>query len=224
MPGHKIIRKGRVKGIFITGTDTGVGKTLITGYLAKYFRGLEYNCFTQKWIKTGSSSKDGAPYSFRLPASPHLAAEFEHRKIGLKKIINSFKDLGSKSDFVLVEGIGGALVPFNKRQLVIDIVKALNLPVLIVAQNKLGAINHTLLTIESLKSRGIDILGIVFNNLKGEKKFILKDNPGIIKAFAQVTIFGCLPWAKNKAKLYEKFIPIAGAIKKSLWTRGLKKT
>lgn len=218
MPGHKI------RGIFITGTDTGVGKTLITGYLAKYFRAAGYNCLTQKWIKTGSSSKDGAPYTFRLPASPHLAAEFEHRKVSFQKIVNSFKNLSLNSDFVLVEGIGGALVPFNKRQLVIDIVKSLNLPVLIVAQNKLGVINHTLLTVESLKVRGLNILGIVFNNLKGEKKFILKDNPRIIKAFAQITIFGCLPWRKNKAKLYEEFIPIAGAILKSLWTHGLKKT
>ena len=231
-----------MKGIFITGTDTGVGKTVIAGLLAKYLRKAGYKIITQKWIQTGSpgfASSDVMthlliagfdrkktqkhlnrmlPYAFKTPCSPHLAARIKKRKIDPGKIIKSFRLLSREFDFVIVEGVGGALVPFDKKSLVIDIAKKLDLAVLIVAQNKLGAINHTLLTIEALRKRGLRILGLVFNNIKSEKRYILEDNPRIIKALTGEKILGILPREKSLVKLYAKFLPIGKRLKKEIFT------
>jgi len=96
--------------------------------------------------------------------------------------------------------------------LVIDIAKELGLPVLVVAQNKLGAINHILMTIEVLKHRKMKILGIVFNNCQGQSKLILQDNPDIIRKITGQSILGVLPWNKSFDLLYKKFLQIAKKI------------
>lgn len=230
------------RAIFITGTDTGVGKSVVTGLLGRYLSEKGFKVVTQKWIQTGSAGfpadiklhlkimgktksdirqilRSVCPYRFKFAGSPHLAAKLENRKISALKIIKSFRLLSRRFDFVIVEGIGGALVPMDKRRLVIDIVKELDLPILLVAQNKLGAVNHTLLTLEALQRRRIKILGIVFNNARGENKRVLDDNPRIIKALTGVKILRILPWEKNFDKLYKIFI--AGRV--SLWI-GLERT
>ena len=223
-----------MRGIFVTGTDTGVGKSVVTGLLGKYLREKGYHVVTQKWIQTGSSVpadinlhlkimgmfrgkiKDYrtcvCPYILKLSASPHLAAQAEQRKIHVAKIKKTFKTLFSNFDFVIVEGIGGVLVPLDKQRLVIDIAKELDLSILVVVQNKLGAINHALMTIEVLKNRKMKILGLIFNNLKGQKQLILKDNPEIIKKFTQQRVLGVLPWQNNFNLLYKKFLPITRKI------------
>lgn len=207
-----------MRGIFVTGTDTGVGKTVVTGLLARHLLDKGFNVITQKWIQTGSrgfpedisthlklmnkrrnSIKDYfsyvAPYNFKFASSPHLAAGLEGERISADKIKNSFKFLKNRFDFVIVEGIGGALVPYNKKRLIIDIAKELKLPVLIVVENKLGAINHTLLTVEAVRKRGMKILGIVFNNrYKKTDKTISNDNIRIIKKLTGERILGVLPW------------------------------
>lgn len=213
-----------MKGIFVTGTDTGVGKTIITGFLAKYFLEKGYNVITQKWIQTGCvggvsndvkmhlkiMGKDIkevkgflpyiCPYAFKFAGSPHLAARMENRRINRHKIVKSFRFLCRNFELVIVEGLGGALVPLDKKHLLIGIVKELNLPVLVVAQNKLGAINHALLTIEALKMRKMNILGIIFNNTGCTKKQITADNPKIIKALTKVTVLGVFPWITGLKK------------------------
>lgn len=230
----------RIKGIFITGTDTGVGKTIATGLLARYLLDKGYSVITQKWIQTGcgrSVSTDirvhfeimgrdtgdlkgyepfVSPYKFKIASSPHLASEIENKRINPGRIIKAFKFLSDKFDFIIVEGIGGALVPFNKKSFVIDIAKELDLPVLVVALNKLGAINHTLLTIEALEKRKLKILGVMFNNLKKEDKKITYNNPIIIKTFSNERVFGTLPWIENYNALYREFIPIGNKIYKVL--------
>ncbi len=220
-----------MKGIFVTGTDTGVGKSIVTGLLARYLREKGYKVVTQKWVQTGSSFSADinlhlkimgvsrglikeyldcvCPYIFKLPASPHLAAKAENKKINIARIKRSFKSLSSKFDFVIVEGIGGALVPVNEKRLVIDIARELGLPVLVVAQNKIGAINHILMTIEVLKQRKMKILGIVFNNCPGQNKLILQDNPEIIRKITKQKILGVLPWDKRLDLLYKRFLPTA---------------
>ncbi|NQT07358.1 MAG: dethiobiotin synthase [Candidatus Omnitrophica bacterium] len=203
-----------MKAIFITGTDTGVGKTVFTGLLARYLLERGYNAVTQKWIQTGSKGfpKDIAvhlklmkrkrsevrdcmqhitPYKFKFPSSPHLAAQLEKKIIKKDKIKKSFRYLMKRFDFVIVEGIGGALVPINKKEFVIDIAKELKVPVLIVVDNKLGAINQTLLTIEAIRRRRMEITGIIFNNRsKGTDKRILKDNIRIIKNISGEKVMG----------------------------------
>ena len=217
------------RAIFITGTDTGIGKTLISGLLARYLLKKGRSVITQKWIQTGSprgmpsdikthleimgKSKDYirgclgdvCPYVFSFPASPHLASELEHKKIIENKIIKSFESLSDKFDWVIVEGTGGVLVPFNRKNLVIDIVKRLNLDILLVAGNKLGAINHTLMSLESLRKRELNILGIILNNLIKDNRIILEDNYRIIKGLTGERIFGVLPWGKARSQLYKKF-------------------
>ncbi len=225
-----------MSGIFITGTDTGVGKTIVTGLLGRYLSGEGYRVITQKWIQAGGKGfppdiglhlklmkiqkkdiKDYlphmSPYAFRFASSPHLAASMEERSIKPEEIKDSFKFLSGNFDFVIAEGIGGALVPFNGRKLVIDIARELGLPVLIVAGNKLGAINHTLLTIEAIKKRKMKIIGIVFNNQRtGINRIILRDNPRIIKTLTGEAVLGTLPRLKNQSHLYKAFTPIGKRI------------
>ena len=214
-----------MRGVFITGTDTGAGKTVVTGLLARFLSDMGYSVITQKWIETGSRGfpqdiaahlrfmrrrrediKDClsliSPYNFRFASSPHLAARLERKKISAGKIKRSFRVLQDKFDFVIVEGIGGALVPYKRKRLVIDIAKELKLPVLIVVDNRLGAINHTLLTVEALKKRGIKIIGIVFNNRdKRTDKVIAKDNIRTIKRLTGEKILGVLPWIDGLGKI-----------------------
>ena len=229
-----------MKALFVAGTDTGVGKTVVTGCLARYLSESGRSVITQKWIQTGCDSKLAsdikvhlkfmgrnagdvkqylpylAPYIFKTASSPHFASEREGRTIDVNKIMRSFEFLAARFDYVIVEGIGGALVPFNKKHLIIDMVSDLGLPVLVVAGNRLGAINHTLLTVESLASRGIKVPGIVFNDLKKGNRDILENNTKIIAGFTGKQVFGVLPRQDSREKLYKKFIPIgkkiAGAI------------
>ncbi|MDP3787168.1 MAG: dethiobiotin synthase [Candidatus Omnitrophota bacterium] len=229
-----------MKAVFIVGTDTGVGKTVITGCLARHLFEKGYSVITQKWIQTGCDSFShsdvathlkimgrkataikehqpyAVPYIFKPACSPHLASKIEDRRISADKIIKSFNFLSRHFDLVIIEGVGGVLVPFTDKRLVIDIVKEVDLPVVIVAGNKLGAINHTLLTIEALRARKIRIVGLVFNNLRKEDKRILKDNPRIIGALSGQEIFGTLSWEPSHKKLYKRFAPIGERIFKRL--------
>ncbi len=215
--------------IFIAGTDTGVGKTLITGLLADYFIGKGRSAVTQKWIATGntddirihskimglaSTENRGliVPYSFKFAASPHLAANLERKPINEEKIKKAFLELSRRYDFVIVEGTGGILVPISRKSLLIVIVEALRLPVILVVHNRLGAINHTLLSIEALKKRGIPIIGVVFNNLSKTKKVILDDNQRIIEEISGVTVLGELPKSDNIEMLKTKFKTIGDKI------------
>lgn len=225
-----------MKAVIVVGTDTDSGKTLICGLLAGYWIDNRINAVTQKFVQTGASpdksdicahwelmnadkSKfvkylpDILPYCFKFAGSPHLAARLEGKKIDLSKIIESFKNLQSKFDFVVVESSGGALVPINERQLLIDIASKLRLPVIIVADNKLGAINQSLLTIEALKSRGMNILGVIFNQVRpGVDSEIIMDNPRAVERLAKVKVLGLLSYSKNKRNLAEQFKPIGKKI------------
>lgn len=238
-----------MSGIFVTGTDTGVGKSVVTGLLARYLLERGRSVITQKWIQTGSSNGDSplrgqaplpldiqehlkimgvkrgevedyldfiCPYNFKFAASPHLASRIEGKRINKGKIIRSFKFLSGKFNFVIVEGLGGALVPFDHSHLLIDIVKELSIPVLIVSRNKLGTINHTLLTIEALRKRKLKIAGVLFNNPRRENKDILKDNPRIVEEISREKLLGALPWEEQYDKLYLKFKPAAAKLIREL--------
>ncbi|UCD55754.1 MAG: dethiobiotin synthase [Candidatus Omnitrophota bacterium] len=205
-----------MKAVFITGTDTGVGKTTVTGLLGRFLLDNGHRAVTQKWIQTGSNKfpKDIArqPYTFKFPASPHLAARLERKRINKTRIKKSFLFLKDRFDFIIIEGIGGALVPFNGKDLVIDIAKELDIPALLVVANKLGCINHTLLTIEAMKRRNMKIIGIIFNQLGKKENIISKDNPRIIKKLTGERVLGILPFSKSKELLYKRFIPIGEKI------------
>jgi dethiobiotin synthetase len=218
---HSLSSQNKLESLFITGTDTEVGKTVVTGLLAGYLKKAGYSVITQKWLQSGSEGfpldidahlklcgisksdiqdnlQDICPYQFSLPASPHLAAEKENVKIDSEKIIDSFNNLENKFDCVLAEGIGGALVPFSRDGLIIDVAVELGLPVLIVAANKLGTLNHTLLTIEAVKARNQPLAGVIFNDINNDTDpIIAEDNPKIIDEITGGEVLGKLGYNED---------------------------
>jgi dethiobiotin synthase len=155
------------KGIFITGTDTNVGKTLISTWLALHTKASYWKPI-QTGMKEGSDRATVAQcigynqtlpevYALQEPLSPHAAAEQEGLTIDLSLIHPPTQ--GSW----IIEGAGGVFVPINAHNLMIDLMEKLQYPVLIVARNQLGTINHTLLTLEALRSRSLHVLGVILN-------------------------------------------------------------
>ena len=152
------------KGIFVTGTDTGIGKTVVSAGLcvslsAHYWKPIQAGFPTDMEFIGRYISKDRiypSAYILKRPLSPNQAAEAEGFRIESKKIV-----LPQCSQPLVIEGAGGALVPYNDREDMVDLMKKLACPVLIVARSTLGTLNHSLLTISALRSRGVNILGLV---------------------------------------------------------------
>lgn len=150
--------------VFITGTDTNIGKTLISSWLClhtgyEYFKPIQTGGYEHTDSRTISHITDNKihkeVYLYQEPLSPHLAAMLENEEIDISKIkLPKTKDL-------IVEGAGGLLVPINRNYLMIDLIKLFSIPVILVASSELGTINHTLLSLEALRSRDIEILGCI---------------------------------------------------------------
>ncbi|MBI5681819.1 MAG: dethiobiotin synthase [Deltaproteobacteria bacterium] len=208
------------KGIFITGTDTGVGKTFVAGLIVKALKKHGVDVGVMKPVETGCRKKKDTlipedavflkncagvndhldiinPYRFKEPASPSAAARISCRRIKLPKISDCYKKLASYHDFMVVEGAGGLLVPLNDKETIIDLIKLLRLPIVIVTASKLGAINHTLLTVRCAIDSGIKTLGIIFNNTTSNKKTVLA-NPAEVRRFTDIDILGEVPFIKTK--------------------------
>lgn len=153
------------KGFFVTGTDTGIGKTLVSLGLclklkADYWKPIQTGPekdldFIQQFLPTSQTHK--SVYSLKEPLSPNQAAQKEQVSIDLNKIKKP------ESRFLIVEGAGGVFVPLNKTQTQIDLITQLQLPAIVVARSGLGTLNHTLLTIEVLKNKNIQIKGIILS-------------------------------------------------------------
>jgi len=219
-----------IKGIFVSGTDTGVGKTLICGYLAGYLRRQGVNAITQKWVQTGCncSSEDLAvhrriggfaddpelaplvnPYCLPFPASPHIAAPMAGMTIKSEVISGAYRQLTRRFDLVVVEGIGGVMVPMRDDLLTIDMIAGLGLVALVVVHNRLGCINHTLLTIEALQNRQVPVFGLIFNRVnEGGNERILQDNMQIIPTVSGVCVLGEMPYLNDILHGEEQFAPI----------------
>ena len=182
----------------ICGTDTDVGKTLISSF---FVRGL--NCFYWKPIQSGIQGETDSEYVQRVsqispkkilkeayvfnePVSPHWAAEIDN-----VKLIKSNLNLPNIEKNLLVETAGGLMVPLTRDFLQIDQIKIWNLPVVLVCRSSLGTLNHTLLSIEALKKRKINILGLIING----KKHL--DNPQTLKLFSGLPIIAEFPLIKN---------------------------
>ncbi len=215
--------------LFVAGTDTGIGKTVFTGLLAKYLAGKGLSVVTQKWVQTGASPGEGdvaehaeamdgcgklaeglagltVPYSFRFPASPHLASAVEGKKIFPERIRECFLSLKKDFDIVLVEGTGGVLVPLTERDLAVDLVRELDLEVILVVGNRLGAINHALLSVEALRTRQVRVAGLVFNRFTQEDDdLILVDNRKIISRISGLPDLGEIPYEVCPAVRYGAF-------------------
>lgn len=170
-------------GVFVTGTDTGVGKTVVACALAEMLRQRGIDVGVMKPIETGvgaqgpldaialaEAARSGdpleliCPQRFELPAAPSVAAEREGRSVDLVAIRNAFVELRERHAFLLVEGAGGLLVPIAADYAMADLMGELGLPVLIVARGVLGTVNHTLLTLEAIERRGLPLAGVVLSH------------------------------------------------------------
>jgi dethiobiotin synthetase len=228
--------------LFVAGTDTGVGKTFITALLAKALADQGIDVKVQKWVSTGNSNlsedcvfiyellgnksdetihglqdttgfgSDTAPYCLPLPASPHLAAEQAGVTIKTKVIRDALFRLESSCEILIVEGVGGVLVPLNRAMFLADLVADLKLPVLIVARSGLGTLNHTFLTLEALRHRNIQIVGVLLNSQGGEDSSIVRDNQMTIAEMGQVEVFGVLPRVKSPLDALSYIAPMADRI------------
>jgi len=212
------------KTIFITGTDTDVGKTLITACIAASLIRKGKKVAVYKPVQCGDllKGKIKSPdlalvrnisgisesclfndYSFKFASSPHLAAELENKKVDADIIKKHYKEISKKFDYILMEGAGGLIVPLTRRYTVLDLIKDLSVSALVVSRAGLGTINHTSLTINALKSKNIKIIGIIMNYFKGGK--IEEDNKKIIYQINNVPVIGILPFSKNFKNLSDNF-------------------
>jgi dethiobiotin synthetase len=215
-----------VKGFFITGTDTGVGKTIITAALIKAAHILGFSACGMKPIETGcrrTENKEGnnslipsdgtflreitgtgesidliTPIRFENPLAPLPASEIEDKPIDLDKIKTAYKELSNKYDVIIVEGIGGLLVPIKRDHFVIDLAKDFGLPIIVVSKPGLGTINHTMLTVNYAIKEGFDVAGIIINYTRPPESTLAENtNPEIIKRLSPVPVIGTFPYLKD---------------------------
>ena len=199
-------------GIFITGTGTGVGKTYVGAGIAAALRSMGIDAGVMKPVETGCRTRNGIlvprdaialaraagvsdpldqvnPLRFREPLAPAVAAERAGTPIRMGKIVAAFRTLRRKHDFLIVEGAGGIMVPLTYRSSFLDLAASLGLPVIVVALPGLGTINHTLLTVAALRSREIEIAGIVINYGTSQKAGLAeRTSPTVIERISGIPV------------------------------------
>jgi dethiobiotin synthetase len=205
------------KGLFITGTDTGVGKTFVGCGLAVLLRDLGYKVGVMKPAETGCREKNGklspddaarlkeasgcefplekiCPYALREPLAPSVAAEREGARIDINRLIELYGDISSAHDMTLVEGAGGLMVPLLASYTYADFARVLKLPMLVVAANRLGVINHLLLTVEHASCKGLRVLGYVLNQIERELTPAAETNREALVSLTGIPCAGEFPY------------------------------
>jgi dethiobiotin synthetase len=210
-----------VKGIFLTGTDTNIGKTTIASSLASLLRKKGVDVGVMKPFATGEriysskhKSKDSAllaraaqvkdldeeinPFFYSMPTAPFTAAKMQSEKQpSVEDAIRIYRKLAARHDFMIVEGIGGIMVPLTKKHYVAHFAKLLNLPVMVVAGCKLGTINHTLLTARVCDDFGLNILGIIINGLPLKPSLLKRQTIETIRELSKLRILSVIPFVKK---------------------------
>lgn len=200
--------------VFVTGTDTDIGKTVVTAGLAAVMQSLGYKAGVYKPIQSGAEEKNGflispdlsyvkkldfyvetlCTYLLKPPTAPYLAAEIDGVSINFNAINREYQTIKQNCEVVLVEGAGGLMVPVTKDSLMLDIAKMINIPLLVVARPDLGTINHTLLTINQAKQAGLDIAGVIINRYPaGTNDIAIKTAPRLIEEYSDTSILGIIP-------------------------------
>ncbi|OIU68766.1 dethiobiotin synthase [Rossellomorea aquimaris] len=208
-------------GFFVTGTDTEIGKTMITAVLTRHYLERGSDTFPYKPVQSGAEwegEKLTAPdtvfyerfagrefgpetntYLLKIPSSPHLAAALEGVKIESQPIVDQTEKLLNSHELVFVEGAGGLIVPLNEEETMIDLIDRLSLPVILVARAGLGTINHTVLSVMALKQRNIKIAGIVLNRVTSDELTeIEEDNRRMLQKLSGVPIIGTFPYITGR--------------------------
>ena len=206
-----------IRGIFITGTDTDVGKTWVAagltaalrerGVTAVYFKPFQSGCPLEggRLMPTDARlARDVAglteplevltPIALRLPLAPGVAAAQAGVAVDLERIAEGVRDLAARYEFLVVEGAGGLYVPLIGMDfLVLDLIRWLSLPLAVVAKSGLGTINHTVLTVKAALAADIQVAGVILNRYPGKPGLAEETNPEVIAALTGVPILGRLP-------------------------------
>jgi dethiobiotin synthetase len=212
------------RAIFVTGTDTGVGKTVVSSALSAFFSlRKKMSVGVMKPFEAGLSKRDKdllpwdaiclreasgsnddlnviSPYTFEAPVAPEVAAMLENVNIDIRVIDRIFRNLVKTHDVLIIEGAGGVLVPIRNNFFFADLIQKWNVPTLIVSRLGLGTINHTLLTNHLLKERGIKVLGVILNNTDGLGDLPARTNPDILRKYLDVPVLGIFPHVKDLLK------------------------
>lgn len=202
-------------GYFVTGTDTEVGKTLVSGALILKLRELGRNAFGFKPVVAGTyqgqngeyinedietlrvasnlpQTQSICPFVLDTPAAPHIVAKANGIELNVNKLLESFTGIQNENDFVVVEGAGGFIVPLNDHESLADFAQKIDLPIIVVVGMKLGCLNHTLLTIEAIKTRKMKIAGWVANALAQEMS-LLNENIQSLQDRIDAPFLGMIP-------------------------------
>lgn len=209
------------KGFFITATDTEVGKTVVAAALIRLLKREGLSVCGMKPVESGCGRegdalfpRDGAflkeasgadeplekitPVRFAEPLAPWVAAERQGADIDLKKIGETFRELSERYDALVVEGIGGLLVPLKRDYFVSDLAVDLGLPVIVVASAYLGTINHTLLTLDCAQRGGLEVAGIIVNHPRPPEGSVAEQtNPSALEKLAPVPLIGVMPYLER---------------------------
>jgi dethiobiotin synthetase len=219
-----------VKGIFITGTDTEIGKTTIATSLASLSRNNGCDVGVMKPFATGEraystkyKSKDSAllakaaqvndpdeeinPFFYSVPTAPFTASKIQSEKEpSVEDALRIYRKLAAKHDFMIVEGIGGIMVPLTKKQYVADFAKLLGLPIVIIAGSKLGTINHTLLTVKVCRDFGLNMLGIIINGMPQGASSLKRQTIETIRELSNIRILSIIPFVKKSSIKHVSYI------------------
>jgi dethiobiotin synthetase len=206
-----------IPALLVTGTDTGVGKTLVAGAIADWFRTRGHRVACCKPVATGCVhrreglvSEDAeflavcgdvrfpldliCPQRYAQPLAPAIAAQRSGRSLDWEAIARALAIMSRDSDVMVVEGVGGAMVPMDDRHTFIDAIGWLKAPAVVVARPGLGTINHTLLTVEALRRRDIPVAGVVINRYPPDQTPIVEEtNPRAIEKWGKVPILCIVP-------------------------------
>ncbi|MFZ5907615.1 MAG: dethiobiotin synthase [Nitrospirota bacterium] len=209
------------KGFFVTGTDTGVGKTIITGALILALRRLGINACGMKPLETGCLREgdilvpsDGmfiktlahmeesvhlvSPCCFEKPLAPLTASQIERTTVDFPKIKRAYTQLRGIYDAVVIEGIGGLLVPIRRDYSVLDLAKEFMMPLVIVAKPGLGTLNHTMLTVECAIKAGLPVAGIIINYHNPPEDTLAEEtNPETLTQICPVPVIGIFPYLRD---------------------------
>lgn len=207
--------------IFVTGTDTGIGKTLVTAALAHHFTARGLKVGVMKPIETGvdnpellgrdaallrwaaksdDDQRDISPYRYQQPLSPHQAAALAKERISTEVIENAYKKIREDKDLVLVEGAGGLMVPINGGFLMADLALQLQLSTLVVTHPRLGTLNHTLLTTFAARAMGLPLSGFIINQLPSSPGLAEEQAAHHLSSMASADLLGVLPEVEGDDK------------------------
>ena len=203
----------RGRGLFVSGTDTGVGKTTFSIGLVAALSARGLRVAAMKPCETGDgddadrlraatgSALDRAlsnPYRFPLPAAPEVAARRAHAHIDLRRVVAAYRALAADADWTIVEGAGGLLVPLTPRHTVADLIARLALPLVLVARTRLGTINHTLMSAEIARARGLRLVGVVFSRTERRAGPEERETIDTIVRHGKLRSFGVLPFLRTR--------------------------